>query len=69
MVEPYLDAAWLSGVPAPGGNVNHATLFQDVLYLLIPMSSPVELLFMRDSIAMDLPRWRWLRTATHVRNP
>ena len=26
-VEPYLDAAWLPGVPAPGGDVNHAALF------------------------------------------
>src|SRR3989441_66369 len=47
MVEPYLNAAWLPGVPAPGGDVNHAALFQCVVYLLIHTSSPVELLFVR----------------------
>src|SRR5262245_50836404 len=26
MVEPYLDAAWLPGVPAPGGDVDHPAL-------------------------------------------
>ena len=51
MVEPYLDAAWLPSVPAPGGDVNHAALFQGVLYLLIHTSSPVELPFVRYSIA------------------
>src|SRR5262249_36318316 len=56
IMEPYLDAAWLSGVPTSGGDVNHTALFQGVLYLLIHMSSPVALPFVRDSIAMDLPR-------------
>src|SRR5438128_463358 len=41
MVEPYLDAAGLPGFPAPGGDVDHAALFQGVLYLLIHTSSPV----------------------------
>src|SRR6266536_602763 len=47
MVEPYLDAAWLPGVPTYGGNVNHAALFHGVLYLLIHISSPVELPLVR----------------------
>jgi hypothetical protein len=41
MVEPYLDATWLSGVPASGGDIDHAAFFQCVSYLLIHMSSPV----------------------------
>src|SRR3989442_15067363 len=28
IMEPYLDATWLSGVPASGGDVNHAALCQ-----------------------------------------
>src|SRR5215475_12109707 len=28
IMEPYLDAAWLSGVPTSGGDVNHTALFQ-----------------------------------------
>src|SRR6266487_1149379 len=56
MVEPYLDAAWLPGVPALGGDVNHAALFQCELYLLIHISSPVELPFVRYSIALAARR-------------
>src|SRR2546422_6756527 len=41
MVKPYLGAAWLPGVPAPGSDINHAALCQCELYLLIHMSSPV----------------------------
>jgi hypothetical protein len=58
-VEPYLNAAWLPGVPASGRDVNHAALFQGVSYLLIHTSSPVLLPFARDALALDLPRWRW----------
>jgi len=43
MVEPYLDAAGLPGFPASGGDVDHAALFQCVLYLRIHTSSPVAL--------------------------
>jgi hypothetical protein len=57
LLEPYLDAAWLPGVPTYGGNVNHAALFHGVLYLLIHISSPVELPFVRYFRAIELPRW------------
>jgi hypothetical protein len=43
IVEPYLDAAPLAGRPALGGDINHAALFQSVLYLRIHTSSPVML--------------------------
>ena len=41
MVEPYLDAAWLSGCSAARGDVNNTALLQRVLSLRIHTSSPV----------------------------
>jgi hypothetical protein len=41
IMEPYLDAAWLSGCSTLGGDVDHAALFQRVLYLRIHRSSPL----------------------------
>ena len=41
LVESYLDAAGLSACPAPRSDVDHAALFQGVLYLCIHTSSPM----------------------------
>ena len=50
MVEPYLDAAGLSGCPASRGDVDHAALFQRVLYLCIHTSSPVVMASVMEAI-------------------
>ncbi len=41
MVEPYFDATWLSSCAALGRDIDHATLFQSLLYLRIHTSSPL----------------------------
>src|SRR5439155_22593244 len=59
MVEPYLDVAWLPSCPAPGGDVDHAALFQNVLYLRIHTSSPIAMPCVRHSQG----QWRQSRPA------
>jgi hypothetical protein len=57
MVEPYFDAAGLSGCPASRGDVDHAALFQRVLYLCIHNVASHRTRAQRSGGAVT-PRWR-----------